>query len=85
MLDFAIVPAIGCGLQRALIPTKGQLIVSPKYIGFYRHALAGRDVKLRFKIEDVKSATKVRCASLKRLLVRFADNLMPHRRHQRCT
>lgn len=51
---------ITCGLQRSFVPLKGQLVVSPQYIGFYRKAYAGADVQVRFKISDVKGATKVR-------------------------
>lgn len=47
-----------CGLQRSIIPLRGHLIISPRYIGFYRHTIAGHDIKYRFLLGEVKGAVK---------------------------
>lgn len=32
-----------CGLQRSIIPLRGHLIISPRYVGFYRKTIAGHE------------------------------------------
>ncbi|ODN87445.1 hypothetical protein L198_07072 [Cryptococcus wingfieldii CBS 7118] len=45
-----------CYVATALIPARGHIIVTPRYICFWRRVTVGSDIKYRFPIEDVKGA-----------------------------
>lgn len=45
-----------CYVQHGLVPARGHIIVSPRYICFWRRANVGSDIKYRFSTRDVKGA-----------------------------
>lgn len=40
---FSSLTGTPCGLQRSIIPLRGHLIISPRYIGFFRKTIAGHE------------------------------------------
>ncbi|WVQ77692.1 hypothetical protein IAR50_007382 [Cryptococcus sp. DSM 104548] len=45
-----------CYVATTLIPARGHIIVTPRFICFWRRVTVGTDIKYRFPIEDVKGA-----------------------------
>ncbi|ORY35482.1 hypothetical protein BCR39DRAFT_461494 [Naematelia encephala] len=48
-----------CYISQGLVPARGYIILTPKYICFWRHATVGTDTKYRFKCSDIKGADEV--------------------------
>ncbi|KAL1413559.1 hypothetical protein Q8F55_001333 [Vanrija albida] len=47
-----------CYVQHGLVPGRGHIIVTPRYVCFWRRATVGSDIKYRFATRDVKGAVK---------------------------
>jgi hypothetical protein len=45
--------AIACGLQRTLVPLKGNFVISDRYVGFFRKERLVPNIKYRFSISSV--------------------------------
>lgn len=47
-----------CYVQHGLVPGRGHIIVTPRYVCFWRRATVGADIKYRFATRDIKGAIK---------------------------
>lgn len=45
-----------CYVQQGLVPARGHIILTPRFICFWRKAAIGDDIKYRFRAQDVKGA-----------------------------
>nr|XP_031864085.1 uncharacterized protein CI109_000729 [Kwoniella shandongensis]KAA5531157.1 hypothetical protein CI109_000729 [Kwoniella shandongensis] len=45
-----------CYVGTSFIPARGHIILTPRFICYWRRATVGADIKYRFRIEDVKGA-----------------------------
>ncbi len=45
-----------CYVSHGLVPARGHIILTPKYVCFWRRANVGADIKYRFKAKDIKGA-----------------------------
>ncbi|WWC71508.1 uncharacterized protein I206_105466 [Kwoniella pini CBS 10737] len=46
-----------CYVASGFVPVRGHIIISPRYICFWRRNTVGADIKYRFRVEDLKGAT----------------------------